>query len=251
MFPRFARTAGLCVALTLFAGCSLIDDQLNEAVPSFPVSDGVFGLNGDQGAEATGTFSAAGKASDIEATAALSLSRTFDDVDAGDFSEITELTTTLGLAVLTGNVGMTLVRGSAASLPATVSVTGWALDWLIEDATHQGAAGLSTPSGNPIVSGAPVTFTRAAGCAATAASCGYTTTDVAALQSLFPIEITQEAYLNQLTSIVMTPSGGTNSPNSLDLTLTVTVSNPGAEVAGIQVTVRVAEFETSVTPIVF
>lgn len=247
------RYLSLVCLLSAFAlaGCDALNDQLNEAAPSIPVSDGVFGLNGDQGAEATGTFSAAGKSAGIAAAATLSLARTFDDLDAGDFSEITELTTTLGVAVLTGNVGMTLTRGSAAALPSSITVTNWTLDWLIADAAHQGAAGLDTPSGNPIVANVSVTFTRAAGCAASAASCGYTTTGGAALAALFPIEVTQEAWLNELTAIVMQPTGGSNTPNTLDLDLGVTVSNPASEVAGIGVTVRVAEFETSVTPVIF
>lgn len=250
MNPRYLGLVCLLAAFAL-AGCDAINDQLNEVVPSIPVSDGVFGLNGDQGAEATGTFSAAGKSAGIAAAATLSLVRTFGDLDAGDFSQITGLTTTLGLAVQTGDVGMTLTRGSAAVLPSSVTVTSWNLIWLISDAAHQGAAGLSTPSGAPIVANVPVTFTRAAGCAASASSCAYTTTGAAALAALFPIEVTQATWLNNLSAIVMQPTGAPNTPNTLDLDLGVTVSNLAAEIVGIGVTVRIAEFETSVTPVIF
>lgn len=225
-------------------------DTLNDAVPQISIAGGVFGLGGATGSEMSGSFSAAKFADSEAATASFTLNETFDDLDAGDFGTLNRIITTIGVPS-PGGVVLKLTRTGGGSFPATVTTNTWTLNFQI---TSAGSTPLGTPTGGPIVkSPGNITFSRAPGCTDADTECSYLVGAEQAdrLQLLFPFEITATSYLNQLAALVFRPTGGTNSPNTLALTLAVTVTNDQSDFNGLGALLRVGEFETSVRPVVF
>ncbi|NNE69380.1 MAG: hypothetical protein HKN29_03330 [Rhodothermales bacterium] len=232
MMYKFSRVARVAVLTVLVAGCSIVDDAINDALPEIGISEGVLGLGGESGVELSGEFSdsgAADKAGDIQAVATFNYTKEFDDLDSGDINTIQSLATSLGMTQLTLN------RGSAAALPDAVNITATSVSFTLSDSPQNSFSAVGGTN-------TAVTLTRATGCAATASSCQYTGTDDY-------VELAQFTLNNQAAevfSIVKFSDPATR--NTVDLTVELTVSNPQAEVDGLTATIRLGEFETTVTP---
>lgn len=238
--------SALVAAAVILSGC----DTLNDAVPPVSVSGGVFGLNGTTGVELSGVFTPAGKTEALAATAVFTLNETFDDVAAGDFGEIDELTTHLGIAVASGDAALTLVNTGGGSYPASVTATAFALDFSISD--------VHTTLGPPwdLYAGTFVTFSRSPSCSDAASECAYFVSAGAVdeLSELFPIEITSDenaAYLATLSDVVFREDGEPNTVNTLQVALAVQLTNAVSEFDGLEARIRVGEYETQVRPVIF
>ncbi|MFT4604778.1 MAG: hypothetical protein ACI9W4_001515 [Rhodothermales bacterium] len=235
--PRQLFSAGLLACALLFSGCDTVNTAINDALPEISVGDGILGLNGESGVEVTAEF-AASKSGAIQATALFSLNETFDDLDTGDIQKLTALSTSLILAAGSSGQLITVNRGSAASLPDAIVVSGGSVTVTLSDGTST----FSMPSTS---FGALGTLTRQAGCAADAASCGYipsvgssyvlATYSLGAAQASGVLDVVRES----------TPA----TPNTLVLTLDLTVS--GNDLAGTSASLRVGEFETTVQAEIF
>ncbi|GAB5521237.1 MAG: hypothetical protein RhofKO_34880 [Rhodothermales bacterium] len=91
------RSILLAFTLLVMLGCDAIDDAVNDRLPDVTIGDGVLGLNGVEGAEASGTIASSGAAYKQAATATLALNRGFADYDANG-GGLQLFTSKLGLA---------------------------------------------------------------------------------------------------------------------------------------------------------
>ena len=230
-------SAGLFACVLLFSGCDTVNTALNDALPEINVGNGVLGLDGEAGTELTGEFSAS-KAGGIQATARFALNKTFDDLDTGDVTKLTNLSTSLILAAGASGQLITINRGTASSLPDEIEISGGSVAVSLTDNTFS----FSLPTTAIPSLG---TLNRQSGCAADAASCGYVPSVAATT-----VIATYTLNSTQASSVLdVIQSGPSPTPNTIDLTLDLTVSNNA--LAGTSATLRVGEFNTTVQAEIF
>ena len=237
MTPFYVRTAFAVLLVLTFSGCDALNDAINDALPEVGIADGIFGL-GPDGTEMQGSFGGgAGKAA---AVGTFSLTKTFDDLDSGDISEVSSISSSIQMLLYSGNANIELERGEAARLPNSLTLTNLSLTWSLSDANTNLSGQISR--GNT-----QVLLTRWEGCSATAASCPYSGNPLAGV--LIGHFESAGAQAAQIFGMIAQSTPAT--PNTVQFTVTMTVSNSELEMAGIGARIRVGEIDTTVQPILF
>ncbi|MFT5144453.1 MAG: hypothetical protein ACI80V_003594 [Rhodothermales bacterium] len=236
MSKILSRAGWLACGVLLLSGCDAVDTAINDALPEVGVADGVLGLGGEAGTEVTSSF-AAGKSGGIDAVATFTVSDTFNDLDSGDIQTISNLSTTVGLNVLNGTlVGLTRTSGSTP-LPNTITITAARVSWTLSDASASVADDKSTALS--------LTLTRLGTCAAEATSCGYA---AASIFEVFPLATFAPSNTAATSIFNIVKQSTPATPNSVNLSVVLTVTNTAAEFSGMAATVRIGESETTLQP---
>jgi hypothetical protein len=231
-------SAGLFACVLLFSGCDTVNTALNDALPEINVGNGVLGLDGESGTEISGEF-AASKTGGIQATARFSLTKEFDDLETGDITALTNLSTELIMAAGASGQLITINRGSAASLPDAIVISGGSIDISLSDT---GGNSFTLPNTTFPALGA---LTRQSGCDASALSCGYIPGGTA--NFVLATYVLNQTQATGVLNVIR--ESNPMSPNTLALTLNLTVS--GNELAGTSATLRIGESNTTVQAEIF
>lgn len=232
---RHLFSAGLFACVLLFSGCDSVNTALNDALPEINVGNGVLGLDGEAGTEVSGEFVASKTAS---ATARFSLNKTFDDLETGDITALTNLSTDLILAAGTSGQLITINRESAASLPDQIVITGGTIEIALTD-------DLSSFTLDTTTFPAVGTLTRQSGCAADAQSCGYIPSGT--VNAVLASYVLSQAQATEILTVIRESTPPT--PNTIALTLDLSVSD--TSLAGTSATLRIGESNTTVQAEIF
>lgn len=237
----------LLCALSLTVGCDAIDDAVNDALPEVTISEGVLGLNGSDGTELSGSFSATTSASKQAAVATLNLTRAFDDYDSGE-GTISSFVSSLGLPAYEDGSFFRITEPANGTFPDAISISTGVVSLTITVRDLQSSQELTIPVTGTAVFVPPLNRLGALASCDGSPCAAYSTPDIAEEAArMFRINIQAGADLDRLQAIVFGECEGANC-NQVEATLTIGITNDAADVAGARLFTKLGEVETTVQP---